>query len=117
MTSRPKRVRDLGSPYTTPSPIVRGDTDPASNGHAAPAPAYAREPSTRQRRDRAARQVELAGRALASGLATVAERRAALADVIAIARAAQVPDNVLRANLIGTGLLDDAEVDAALATT
>lgn len=114
MPSRPaKRASALPSPLTQPSPITRDDPGEVVRARAH-ARAYTREGVDAQVPAIMGKSVETAGQALAAAMARVGERRTALVAAVAAARAVGVPDAMLRARLLITGL-DQADIDDVLA--
>lgn len=105
-STRPKPVGALGSVFTHPSPVTRDedDGDPTRAGARASAGNGAVT----------GRDVEVAARAVAAAITRLEERRAALAAMVAAARAAQLSDAIIRSYLVVAGL-EPADVDAAMA--
>jgi|KBSSwiStaDraftv2_1062776.scaffolds.fasta_scaffold264063_2 hypothetical protein len=107
MTSaKPKAVHRLASVFERPSPVTR---------EVPPAAATGAGPRTREGDGTdPGRDLTLAARAVVVAIARLAERREALAAVVAAARASELSDDMIRSHLVVNGLGAD-DVDAALA--
>lgn len=108
-STAPKPAKALASPFDRPSPVVRKTPRPAPPSRT-PARTRARTKTTAV----TGRDVEIGARAVVSAIDRLAERREALRAVVAAARASQLSDAVIHANLVVSGL-DQADIDAALA--